>query len=110
MEGSLTKDIGKQIRNLRTERHLTLEQLAERSEISYSYLGDIERGRRSCTTITLQKITNALGLNLHEFFSFLMPTGNESQEDLFLNKFREVPSEHYQLLLDFMVLLKRKQI
>ena len=38
--------IGQKIKNLRNEAGLTQEQMAERCEISTSFLGHIERGTR----------------------------------------------------------------
>lgn len=52
--------IGRRIRALRQEKNLTQEQLAERAEISLSFLGHIERGTRKLSVETLYKLVDAL--------------------------------------------------
>ncbi|MCZ4100814.1 helix-turn-helix domain-containing protein [Streptomyces sp. H39-C1] len=55
--------IGMQIRRLREERGYSLEQLAERSGLSFRGLIYIEHGQRNASTLTLLRI--ASGLDVH---------------------------------------------
>lgn len=48
------------IRQWRTFRHLTLEQLAERLDMTASHLSMLERGQRGYTQETLEAIAHAL--------------------------------------------------
>lgn len=57
------------MKELRTERDLTLKELAERSELSVSYLSDIERGRTIPTLNTLESIANALDVTVIDLLS-----------------------------------------
>ena len=52
--------IGMHIREIRLQRKLTQEQLAEKVEISPNYLGAIERGEKVPALETLLSILNAL--------------------------------------------------
>ena len=59
-------EIGPRIKAVRQERKLTLEKLAEISNISKSLLSDIERGKANPTIATLWSLTGALGLSLSD--------------------------------------------
>lgn len=52
--------LGKRIRAQRKQLKMTQEELAEKAEISNSFLGHIERGTRKASLDTLVKICNAL--------------------------------------------------
>lgn len=52
------------VKQLRQAKRLTQEQLAERSELSSKFIGEIERGRGNPALQTLAKIADALGVGL----------------------------------------------
>ncbi len=52
--------LGRRIRLRRREAGLTQEQLAEKAEISPSFLGHVERGSRKLSLETLLKLCRAL--------------------------------------------------
>lgn len=53
--------LGEKVRKLRNDRHWTQEQLAQRTGISASFLGHIERGTRKAGVDTVVRLANALG-------------------------------------------------
>ena len=55
--------LGLRIRRQRKLLHMTQDQLAERSGISVSFLGHIERGTRKAGLETLVLLANALGMS-----------------------------------------------
>lgn len=61
-------DIGKRIIQLRTERNLTTNKLANLSGISQSYLRDVELGNKNPTVEFLSYICHGLHISLHDFF------------------------------------------
>lgn len=61
-------DIGGKIRQLRTQKGLTLEELASRSELTKGFLSQLERNLTSPSIDSLDDILEALGTNLAEFF------------------------------------------
>ena len=61
-------DIGNKIRELRTRKGLTLEELASRSELTKGFLSQLERDLTSPSIDSLSDILEALGTNLAEFF------------------------------------------
>lgn len=54
------EETGKRILELRKERKLTREKLAEAADISVQFLADIEKGRKNMTVTTLRKLSAAL--------------------------------------------------
>ncbi len=69
MEKKKTFDIGQRIYELRTERNLSQEQLALRSDISPTYLGLIERNLKNPTLKVIEQLCHTLDVSLAEFFS-----------------------------------------
>jgi XRE family transcriptional regulator, regulator of sulfur utilization len=56
--------LGKQIQDLRAERTMTLQDLAEASSVSVSMLSAVERGQKAATVIVLERIASGLGISL----------------------------------------------
>lgn len=52
--------LGERIRTRRKELGITIEQLAEKIDIGYNHLSNIERGKKTPSLETLIKIVNAL--------------------------------------------------
>jgi len=60
--------VGEQVRKLRKMRGMTQEGLAERSNLSFSYISDVERGTRNISLESLGKIMVALGIQPIQLF------------------------------------------
>jgi len=73
----LVEKIGLGIRELRKAQGLTQEQLAEKADISYKYLGQIERGEINPGIINLFKIASGLALPIKEIVSIDMESASE---------------------------------
>ncbi len=56
--------VGTNIRALRTGAGLTLEQLAEKADLSWPYLSEIERGRENISLDKLARLAKALEVSL----------------------------------------------
>ena len=61
-------NIGGKIKRLRVANSLTLEELANRCELTKGFLSQVERNLTSPSISTLEDILEALGTNLREFF------------------------------------------
>ena len=59
-------DVGARLKRLRTERRLTIVQLAEQAGVSSGMISQIERGTTNPSIRTLQRLRAALGVNLWE--------------------------------------------
>ena len=58
------EDIARLIRTHRSERKLSQQQLGDRARTSHSAISRIESGSHGITVDTLQRIAQALGVNL----------------------------------------------
>jgi len=67
-EDQLHAAIGRQIRDLRKARGLTLKQMARRTNLSVSLLSQIERAESSASVSSLFKVATALQVRLTELF------------------------------------------
>lgn len=68
--------IGRQIRVKRLELRLTQERLAERCDLSVSYMGAVERGDKIPSLETFIVIANALGASSDDLLSGVLEQGN----------------------------------
>lgn len=60
--------LGKKIKDLRQQYHLTQGELADRCELTKGYISQLENDLTSPSIATLTDILNALGSNLSDFF------------------------------------------
>lgn len=56
--------IGRFVRRLREQKRLTLERLAEKTDITYQYLSGVENGRENFSIQVLEALGEALGCPL----------------------------------------------
>ncbi len=61
--------IGQRIKEFRLKNSLTLEELASRTELSKGFLSQLENDLTSPSIATLADITEALGVDLEQFFA-----------------------------------------
>ena len=60
---------GRKVAAIRKEKHLTQEELADRCGVHRTYIGAVERGEKSPTLNTVEKIAEGLGVKIKEFFT-----------------------------------------
>jgi transcriptional regulator with XRE-family HTH domain len=56
----MAETFGINVRRVRLERGMTLEVLAEEVGLAYSYVGEIERGRRNPTLDVVERVAAVL--------------------------------------------------
>ena len=61
-------DLGGKIKQMRNQKNLTQEELADRCELTKGYISQLENNLNSPSIATLTDILAALGSNLAEFF------------------------------------------
>jgi transcriptional regulator with XRE-family HTH domain len=71
--------IGEHIRRLRLRRHVSVRAFAAQTGFSPSFISQLENGQVSPSLGSLQKIAEALGVTLGEFFA---ATASGAEEDL----------------------------
>lgn len=69
MDEQFEKTVAVRLKTLRTERGLTLDQLAELSGVSRAMISRVERGEASPTAALLARLCSALGVSLSVFFA-----------------------------------------
>lgn len=65
----IAKQLGQRIRELRTERHMSQEELSFKASISPAHLGQIERALKNPTIDTIAKIAAALDIPIAVLFT-----------------------------------------
>ncbi|QOV09332.1 helix-turn-helix domain-containing protein [Viridibacillus arvi] len=65
----MDKTIGDKIKSLRKERKLTLKEIADKTDLSISFLSQVERMKSSLTLESLKKISEVLQVNPSYFFN-----------------------------------------
>lgn len=101
--------VGQRIKYYRLQRGLSQEQLALQADINPAFLGHLERGLKSPTMTTLDKIVNALGLSYSEFFSDSVNTddtkSNRFYMDMILNSAKRLSDDKLKIAADIMLKL-----
>jgi transcriptional regulator with XRE-family HTH domain len=67
-EDSLSKKIGATVRRLRQARGLSQEAFADHCGLHRTYIGAIERGEKTISVETANKLAQAFSLSLQDFF------------------------------------------
>ena len=67
----LKQMIGARVKEVRTRKGFTQEELSEKMGINPKYLSSIERGKENPTLNTLIKLSESLDIDLSEIFSFV---------------------------------------
>lgn len=63
------KAFGSRVRELREERGYSQEALAERGSFHWTYISEVERGRRAPSLDVVGRIADALGVTPSELFA-----------------------------------------
>lgn len=66
----LRVQFGKRVRYLREQLDLTQEGLAEKTHLSVDFIGMIERGERSPSFENIEKLAEALDVDVKDMFDF----------------------------------------
>ena len=101
-------EVGKRLRSLRKIRGISLQQMAEKTGMSYSYLSGLENGKHSVSITNLQRIASFFGVDM---VYFLQPGGpvprvmrkeelfdpSSSFRDIFYRVMTPADSSHLQI-------------
>src|SRR5512146_2521516 len=66
-------DVGRRLRELRLQHHLSIRSLAEQSSLNFNTLSLIENGKSSPSVSTLQQLAKGLGVPITAFFEMDIP-------------------------------------
>lgn len=73
---AILRPLGAQLRRLRLERQLSQEELAERAELNYKYIGRIELAKAEPGADVLVRLARALDIPIGEIFAKIMPASS----------------------------------
>ncbi|MBQ8319953.1 MAG: helix-turn-helix transcriptional regulator [Clostridia bacterium] len=90
-------DIGKKIKQMRNQKGLTQEELADRCELTKGYISQLENNVNSPSIATLTDILSALGSNLAEFFK------EEPEEKVVFSKEEFIEKNADGVLLNWLI-------
>lgn len=98
---NIKEKVGNRIRTLRKRNGLTQEKLGEKAEVSYKFIGEIERGEKNPSLIALSAIAKGLEINLGDLF--------REDDDLFyqLPQVYNLPNEDIKFIKEFLSLLDK---
>lgn len=65
----LVENLGIAVRQLREKQGWSQEELAERSGLNRSYVGEVERGNVVASVVTTHKIASALSVSVVDLFT-----------------------------------------
>ena len=68
MKKAILVKFGKKIREVRAERGLSQEALADIANIHRTYIGMVERAEKNITLLNIQKLAKALKIDIKELF------------------------------------------
>ena len=96
-------DVGGRIRYFRHLRKLSQEQLALQAGINPAFLGHLERGLKSPTITTLEKLVKALDISFEELFAD-NPSASDPAKEAAMKRFellvRDLPAGQIDKLAD----------
>lgn len=64
----IKKQFGDQVRELRTEKKLSQEALANKCKLHRTYIGNVERGEKNISLENIEKIAKALEVKVIDLF------------------------------------------
>lgn len=99
---------GLRIKELRTVRKLSQEQLAEKVGISSKYMSRIEMGQHFPSLDNIKKLANALHVELKDFFEFAHEARNTKElKDVINDLLKEANDDKLRLVVKILRALVR---
>jgi transcriptional regulator with XRE-family HTH domain len=98
---------GREVRRRRSTLGLTLEQLAERSDLTPNYIGSVENGRRDPSLSTVLALAKGLGVGPAELLGSGEDLGPRPTEAAML--LETLTPELQQAVLELLRVLARKR-
>lgn len=66
---NIKEKFGEKVKKIREEKGISIEHLANISNVDRNYISDIEKGKRNVSITIIEKIVHALDTDLMNFFS-----------------------------------------
>ncbi|MCX7720256.1 MAG: helix-turn-helix domain-containing protein [Dictyoglomus thermophilum] len=98
-------NVGKRIRETRKKRNMKLEDLAEKTGLSLSYISLIERGLKNPSLKALERIAKAFNLPTSYFFS----EDNDETIETFLRTKTSLDEDERRMIIQLIKSLESKK-
>lgn len=92
--------IGKNIRSYRLQKHLRQEDLAEKTDLSVTYIGMVERGEKLPAMETFIKIINALEVSADVILADVLKVGYEVKSSIITEQLSKLTPEDREKVYD----------
>ena len=100
--------LGQRLKELRAARDMSQEQLAERAGVNVTYLSSVERAKENPTLDMLEKLADALEVELVELFNFTWLGMNERELKKKIKSM--VDTSDLDGLRDLLAMMKSRQL
>lgn len=70
--------VGQRLRAFRQQKKMTQEELAEKADLHPTYIGQVERGEKNLTLVSLEKILIALDISFTDLFEHIEPNSEHT--------------------------------
>lgn len=94
------KNIGNRIQNIRKQRGMTQEQLAERIDVSPHYLSALERGVYNIKLDLLVKILNILDCSADEVFQDIVNNSSKIKASRLSEQLKSLPIDEQRKIYE----------
>lgn len=102
--------LGARIRQERIKQNFTQEQLAEKLNVSTTYVGYIERGERTLTLAKLVDLAKLLHVSVDYLLTDSLPLSPSSKEKLWLALLSSASEEDQELILEMAKLILKHHV
>jgi len=92
--------LGKRIREERRKQNLTQEQLADKVSVTYSYIGQVERGERGISLETLINVSNCLGVTVDFLLSDYISNEDEYYRGLWTRLVKDRTEKELDMIIN----------
>ena len=113
MKSDINKKLGERIKYLRMQRKMSQEKLAEAIDIATTSLSYVETGRGFMTLVTLEKLAQALNVELFEIFQFSSLKTTEEMYNYIISKLDIIKQDGEKIKITYNILkdiLQQKRV
>lgn len=95
-----SKKIGNNIRKYRHKRKMRQEDLAEKADLSVTYIGMVERGEKTLSMDSFLRIANVLGVSSDMLLADVLETGYVIKASLLTEKLEKLSKKDRDMVFD----------
>lgn len=109
MDERHNSEIGQKVKDLRTKQDMTLKQVADKTNLSVSFLSQVERGKATLGVNAMARVADAFQVDLGFFFTHKDAANKERVVRSYERPYMQVSSEFLQYALSHEIAQKEIQ-